>query len=554
MKKNIRRITILLITAILVFTIFYAKPIQAVTTTLKASSAKVKSGEEFSITVSSSIKLSGWTISLSNNGGCTFSSASGGTVNGTSVYGTSLDGTTSLATYTFKAPTVTKDTTYTISFSGSGMCDATDGANIVDDASCKATVTVQAKQTTPSGNTGSSGNSGSNGSSGSSGNSGTTTTKPKEPTFKSANKTVYTTGDVNLRSSWSTSSSATTVAKGTELKLTGTSTETINGYIWYRVTYKGATKYVAKSLITETKPKDENEDDEKPQQTDKKSSNKSLSSLSIEGIELTPKFDKETTTYTAKVDGDVTELKINTKAEDSKAKVAVEGNKDLKEGDNVIKVKVTAEDDTTRTYFITVTKGEGTQADTGLKLSELKIARVDFENSFKPDTYRYELTLNTYVENLDITAVANKADAKVEITGNSNFKVGKNMVVILLTSADGTQTATYQIEVNVQEEAVAKTEETSTEMYIMMGVAIAIVIIIFGIIITHFRANKSKGLEEDDEDFESDEQEKVEANKEYNEEFSTSKRKKSDVTLDDFINASEDEQEKPKKSKGRHSM
>ncbi len=530
MEKKGKKIAILLIIMTIMFTIFYAKPVQAVTTTLKANSAKVKSGEQFSITISSSVKLSGWTISLSNNGGCTFSNASGGTVNGTSVYGTSLDGTTSLATYTFKAPTVTNDTTYTISFSGSGMCDATDNANEVNDASCKATITVQAKTTTSSNN------------GGSTSSSGSTTTKPKTPTFANANKTVYTTNDCNLRSSWSTSSSATEVRKGTELKLTGTSTETINGYKWYRVTYDGATKYIASSLITETKPKEEKKDTEK-------SSNKNLSSLSIEGVELTPAFDKETTNYTAKVDGDVTELKINAKVEESKAKVAIEGNEELKEGDNVIKVKVTAEDDTTRTYFITVTKGEGTTTDTTLKLSELKIERVNFEETFRPDTYTYELSLNTYVENLEITATPNQADAKVEITGNSNFKSGKNIVTILLTSADGKQTATYQIQVNLQEELITEEKnEPDMIIYIIVGIAIAIAIIAIFLIVKHCVTNKKQSTVEDD-----DMDSKL-SSKYTDEEKEISETKKSDLTADNSWNDSDESQEKPKKPRGKHSM
>lgn len=542
MRKNIKRIAIVFILLTIILTIC-TRPSEAVIATLSASSANVKSGETFSVTITSSIKLSGWTILIYDDGGCTFSSASGGTVNGTSVYGTSLDGTTSLATYTFKAPTVTKDTTYTINFSGIDMCDATDDANIVSDTGFTATITVKANTTSNTGSGSSSGNTGSSGSSSSSSGSNTTTTQT--PTFKSVNKTVYTTNSCNLRASWSTSSNATPVEKGTELKLTGTSTETINGYIWYRVTYNGATKYIASSLITETKPKEEEKEEEK-------SNNKNLSSLSIEGIELTPSFNKETTQYTAKVDGDVTELKIDAKAEDSKAKVTIEGNEGLKEGDNIIKIKVTAEDDTTRTYFITVTKGEGIITDNTLKLSELKIERVNFEENFNPDTYTYELSLNAYVDKLEIIATPNQADATVEIIGNSDFKTGKNIVTILLTSADGKQTATYQIQVNLPEELVEETSEPSMEIYIIIGVVIAVAIIaIFSFILRFRTTRKEELIEEEDSDsklisrYTSDDAEKEEEN---------SKRKKSDVTVDDFLNVPDENEEKTKKSKGRHSI
>ena len=252
MKKNTIKITIFLMSLVLIFTMFYSKPIKAASTTLSASSATVESGESFSVTVSSSLSLSAWTINLTNNGGCTFTSASGGEVTGTSVYGTSLNGTKTLATYKFKAPSVTKDTKYTISFSGTNMGDSTDEVNIVDDASCSATITVKAKNTSSSSGSSSSG-------SGNSGSSSSSSSTTKKPTFKSVNETVYTKQECNLRSTWSTGSgsSATLVPAGTKLTLTGTSSETINDYTWYRVTYNGTTKYIASYLITYDKPEEE---------------------------------------------------------------------------------------------------------------------------------------------------------------------------------------------------------------------------------------------------------------------------------------------------------
>lgn len=418
-------------------------------------------------------------------------------------------------------------------------------------------VTVNGKSTDSSGSSGNSSN-GSN----SSGNNNTT----KAPTFKSTNQKVYTTGDptTNLRASWSTSSQAISVPKGTELTLTGTSTETINGYTWYRVTYQGATKYIASSLVTTTKPKeDDKEDDNK---TDEKSSNKNLSSLKIDGIDIIPTFNKDTTQYTAHVDGDVDELKINAKAEDSKAKVAIEGNKGLKEGDNIIKVKVTAEDETTRTYFITVTKGEGIEVDTKLKLTQLSIDRVNFEDTFKPDIYSYDLDLTSYVKKLDITATPSQEDATVDISGNEDFKEGQNVIIILLTSADGSETATYQIRVNVPAKVIEQAkEEPDTMFYILIGVAVALVIIAIIVVVRRHRASREDDYEEDfseDEDkveevgrkrFESYEdryQTRDEESK--GEEVVDNSRKSRNSALDDFFNAQDDD-DGDRKPRGRHS-
>lgn len=530
MKKSLKLLTILLVFFVL-FIIVH--PTNAATSKMNVVNT-VTEGDTITVTVS--VNAAQWNLTLTANGKALNTWTE--TVN----YKSNLS-------KTFTASYKTSGTA-PVKFTLTG--DITDVSQANTEINESKTVTVTAKPTTtkPGNNTGSS----------SSGNSGSSTTT-KTPTFASANKTVYTTGDVNLRASWSTSSSATLVSKGTELKLTGTSTENINGYVWYRVTYNGATKYIASSLITETKPKEE-----------EKSDNKNLSSLTIDKVELSPKFDKNTTEYTATVEDDVTELKINAKAEDSKAKVSIDGNTNLADGENVIKIKVTAENDTTRTYFITVTKGEkaGTtnKNNETLQLSELKIDRVNFEETFKPDQYTYELSLNSYVKNLDITAIPNQEDAKVEITGNEEFKTGKNMVTILLTSADGKQTATYQIEVTVPEEAVEKTKEMSTTTYIIIGVAVAVVIIGAFLFILHIRRKREEEFYYD-EDEENDvelrynpkqayldnleEQEDVEEEAEEVEEVKKSRRKKSDVTLDDFLNTSDEEEETPKRRKGRHS-
>lgn len=460
-----------------------------------------------------------------------------------------------------------KPGTVTITASATDMSDLNDSSKKVTGGQTF-TITIKEKET----NNGSSSGSSSNGNTGSSSGNNNT----KTPTFKSVNQKVYTTGDptTNLRASWSTNSQATSVPKGTELTLTGTSTETIEGYTWYRVTYQGATKYIASSLITYTKPKEDDKDDDKKDEKDEKekSTNKNLSSLKIEGIEISPTFSKEITQYTAHVDGDVTELKIDAKAEDSKAKINIEGNKALKEGDNIIKVKVTAEDETTRTYFITVTKGEGTVTDTKLKLAELKIDRVNFESTFKPEIYSYDLNLTSFVDKLDITATPNQADATVEITGNQDFKEGENIIIILLTSADGEETANYQIKVNIPEEVVeAKKEELDIKFYILAGIAVVVVLVAV-ILIIRRRLSRDDDYAED-EDIELEQTEKIgnrrfsnyesvyeedtkdKSERENQQERKSEERSSRDATLDEFLNGpDDDDDDREKRTRGgRHS-
>ena len=521
MRKTIK--TILLIIFMWIALSILSKS-NAATASINASKTTATVGDKVTVTVS--INAASWNLEVSGSATDT-------------IVGYNEDAVNEKTTKTYTV-TSNKAGTCTVSLTG----DVTDGETDITDDGINDSVTITFKEKTSS-----SGGSSSGGNSGSS-SSGSSTTK--KPTFKSVDDTVYTKQECNLRSSWSTSSSATSVPAGTELKLTGTSSDTINGYTWYRVTYNGTTKYIASYLITYDKPEEEKEEE--------KSSNKNLSSLSIEDVEITPEFNKETTQYTATVDGDVTELKIDAKAEDSKAKVTVEGNENLQEGDNVIKVKVTAEDNTTRTYFITVKKGEGTLTDDTLKLSALTIERVNFEGAFSPDTYTYELPLNTFVDSLEITATPNQADATVEIIGNSNFQIGENVVTILLTSADGTETATYQIKVNIAEGATVEEEKSELGMpvYIGIGVGIAVVIIAIYIIVKRRRAKKDGELDENTDN--SDDNININLMSRYETDDEEIKRKpkkeKKDDKLDDFIKNDEEEKNegKPKKPKGRHSM
>ncbi len=520
MRKTIK--TILLIIFMWIALSILSKS-NAATANISSSKTTATAGDKVTVTVS--INAATWNLEVSGSATDT-------------IVGYNEDAVNEKTTKTYTV-TSSKEGTCTVSLTG----DVTDGTtDVTSNISDSVTITFKEK-------TSSSGGSSSSGS-GNSGSSSSSSSTTKKPTFKSVNETVYTKQECNLRSTWSTGSgsSATLVPAGTKLTLTGTSSQTINGYTWYRVTYNGTTKYIASYLITYDKPEEE-----------EKSSNKNLSSLSIEGVEITPEFNKETTQYTATVDGDVTELKIDAKAEDSKAEVTVEGNEDLQEGDNVIKVKVTAEDNTTRTYFITVKKGEGTLTDDSLKLSSLTIERVNFEGAFSPDTYTYELPLNTYVDSLKITATPNQADATVEIIGNSNFQIGENVVTILVTSADGTETATYQIKVNIAEGATVEEEkgELGMPVYIGIGVGIAVIIIAIYIIIKRKRAKKNDGLNDDLSD---DDSININLMSRYETDDEETKRKpkkeKKEDELDDFIKNDEEEKNegKPKKPKGRHSM
>lgn len=419
------------------------------------------------------------------------------------------------------------------------------------------TIKITVKAPSTGGNQG--GSTGGNNGGSSGGNSGGTTTVT-EPKFTSANKTVYATGDINLRSSWSTSSSATKISKGTELKLTGTSSQRVNGYVWYRVTYNGQTKYVSRDLVTETKPEEKEE----------KSNNTNLQSLSIEGVELTPAFSANVTEYTAKLTNYKEQsLRINAEAEDSKATVKVEGNEEIKIGENIISITVTAEDGTTKVYKITVTNEEKE----GLGLSSLVIKGAELKD-FSPSKFNYEIEFKE-LDQLQIEAIANEEGATVEIIGNENLtELGEHIITIMVTSADGEQIATYTITANKLAVEEAKKELNMKSILICALIALVVLVAIVILIVRYVKGNSSAEIDyvyndnlenSEEENKEEVKETEINTNKEVEtkekeakqEETETQKeisetKKDKKPTVDDLYADYDDEPTK-KRGKGRHS-
>ena len=89
---------------------------------------------------------------------------------------------------------------------------------------------------------------------------------------------------------------------------------------------------------------------------DKASTNADLSAMRVSSGTLSPSFSPSVTSYKVKVPNSVTTCTISADKADSKSSVSVTGSPDLKVGENVRKVTVTAESGKTKTYTITITR------------------------------------------------------------------------------------------------------------------------------------------------------------------------------------------------------
>lgn len=212
------------------------------------------------------------------------------------------------------------------------------------------------------------------------------------------------------------------------------------------------------STNTTTKPNTNN-----TTTTTKKSDNSNLSSIQIaEGV-ISPEFSKTVKEYTVSVPYEVTKLSIAATPEHSKGTVTINGNDELKVGENLIEIIVTAEDSSTDKYTI-----KAIRAKQELSLQTLSIYYVNengekvelkLEPQFSFDVYSYSVNdiLAHTIQSLSVEAKANAENAKVEIVGNDELKSGTNEITIKVSVTDEAgleEQKTYTIKVQKEEEPV----------------------------------------------------------------------------------------------------
>ena len=226
------------------------------------------------------------------------------------------------------------------------------------------------------------------------------------------------------------------------------------------------------------------------------SSDANLSSLKIPNATISPKFDKNVTDYTTTIQ-DITEVTVNAISSDPNSKISISDNyKNLQKGDNEIKITVTAEDGkNSKTYKIKVTlkltptDEELLKASSALENIKIKGFNLDFAKELK----KYNLIVPYKIKKLDIDADAENPKAIVQIDGNKNLKVGRNIVKIDVTSEDEQNKSTYTINVtrDKQVKKVVQTcpDVTSKNEWIIFSVCM-ILTFTLGIVLGYYLSKK----------------------------------------------------------------
>ncbi|MEG1363014.1 MAG: cadherin-like beta sandwich domain-containing protein, partial [Clostridia bacterium] len=191
--------------------------------------------------------------------------------------------------------------------------------------------------------------------------------------------------------------------------------------------------------------------------TPEKGMNTYLKLLQVDQEGLTPVFNKNKYTYSIVVNESVVNLGVTAKAEDATSKVTINGNTDLKKGDNTVTITVKSKNGSKKIYTILVNKTNNPD-ESNVFLENLIIENSKFKTEFSPEIFEYECeNIDSSIDSLKILAFAKNKKAKVEIIGNEKLVAGENIINVKVTSENGSTTKEYKIKVIKDEEKVVAT-------------------------------------------------------------------------------------------------
>ena len=203
-------------------------------------------------------------------------------------------------------------------------------------------------------------------------------------------------------------------------------------------------------------------------QTDNENTNNDLASLSITDYQISPEFNKNTRNYYVAIPTTISSVEVNAQAESAKATVKITGNTQLTKTENTIQIVVTSAKGRKKTYKIIATK----QKENTLKLQSLEIKGATFSPAFDSSKYYYtaEMKINDDSKDITVEAVANNANAKIEVIGNKGIQAGENLVSVIVS--DSRETTVYEILINatVEKTIISNVENNDKIQQVKNGV------------------------------------------------------------------------------------
>ena len=155
-----------------------------------------------------------------------------------------------------------------------------------------------------------------------------------------------------------------------------------------------------------------------------KSSNNNLKSITIEGVELTPEFNKDTLEYSAIVEGNVEKIFVSAEAEDGKSSIEGLNERTLEEGLNEIILYVHAENGDTKEYKLNITRKEKNPIEVVIDGKKYTVVKKETEMEL-PDGFEKE---TIKIQEEDVVAYTNEKAGRtlvvlIDEEGNTGFYI-----------------------------------------------------------------------------------------------------------------------------------
>ena len=172
--------------------------------------------------------------------------------------------------------------------------------------------------------------------------------------------------------------------------------------------------------------------------TREKSDDATLKIIKIDNKEI--KIKDKVLKYEEYVDNKTEKVTITAEPNDKNAKVEIDEIKELVEGNNKIKIVVTASNGKKLTYELNIIKDKSVSENAKIKNIVIKNHPIDFSSGI----YDYTINLKGNEKQLDISVETDHPKAKFIINNNQKLKDG-SIVEIVVTAEDGKNTNTYQL-------------------------------------------------------------------------------------------------------------
>ncbi len=193
--------------------------------------------------------------------------------------------------------------------------------------------------------------------------------------------------------------------------------------------------------------------------------NTNLSVLRLDSPGISPEFDSTTYEYYFITDTTVQNIEVTAIPENQNAAIMITGNRNLKLGENVISIKVEAEDKSkTSEYKIYVTKTDNKEL-ANANLETLAVRQGSLIPEFDSNKTKYSMEIANDIEQIDILAIPQKENASVSITGNDKMQIGDNKIEVVVLAENGTTQKKYELNVHRrnEEEEIQEQEANKVE-------------------------------------------------------------------------------------------